>query len=119
MMPCTQEQLWQWICDHQNQTFYTASGLAFSYRLKIGRSGEPNRELIIDRRENSKSLTWSSFRAAYLAAVEKQGEILARPKALGDIRGISYIYPLFWKIGLIQVPEKLAIAMQPPEAENQ
>ena len=37
--------------------------------------------------------------------------IVKRPKALGDIRGISYIYPLFWKFGLIEVPEETAKKM--------
>ena len=29
-----------------------------------------------------------------------------RPKALGDIRGVSYIYGLFYRFGLIDVPDK-------------
>ena len=39
-------------------------------------------------------------------------EVVKRPKSLGDIRGVSYIYPLFWKFGLIRVPEKVAEKMQ-------
>ena len=29
------------------------------------------------------------------------------PKALGDIRGVSYIYPILWRFGLIRVPEAI------------
>lgn len=34
------------------------------------------------------------------------GRIVDRPKALGDIRGISYIYEIFNRFGLIEMPEK-------------
>lgn len=27
------------------------------------------------------------------------------PKSLGDIRGVSYLYPIFYQIGLIEVPD--------------
>ena len=37
--------------------------------------------------------------------------VIEKPKALGDIRGISYIYPILWRFGLIQVPEKTEKAM--------
>lgn len=30
-----------------------------------------------------------------------------RNKALGDIRGVSYIYRMFYRFGLIDVPEKV------------
>lgn len=29
------------------------------------------------------------------------------PKAIGQIFGISYVYSLFWKFGLIRVPAKV------------
>lgn len=35
----------------------------------------------------------------------KISEEVKKPKALGDIRGISYIYPILWRFGLIEVPE--------------
>ena len=28
-----------------------------------------------------------------------------RPKALGDIRGVTYIYGMFYRFGLIDVPD--------------
>lgn len=90
----------------QGYTFHTVSGLPFTYRLKVGRDGEFTKELFIDRRENSKSLSWSPVRIAFERAVEKQGTVLDRPKAIGDIRGISYIYSLLWRFRVITVPEE-------------
>ena len=101
-----EENLWNCIVMFQGYTFHTVSGLPFTYRLKAGRDGEFTKELFIDRRENSKSLSWSSVRIAFKRAVEKQGTVLDRPKAIGDIRGISYIYSLFWRFGMITVPEE-------------
>lgn len=105
----TEENLWQTIILFQNYPFYTASGLPFKYTLKIGRNGDLTKELWIDRRENSKSLAWSSVRLAFKNALKL--DEAPKPKALGDIRGVSYIYPLFWKFGIIKVPEKIAEKM--------
>ena len=60
--------------------------------------------------KNSKTLSWSSIKMAFQNCRQISG-IVKRPKALGDIRGISYIYPLFWKFGLIEVPEETAKKM--------
>lgn len=74
--------------------------------LKKGRGDEFTKELWIDRREDSKSLAWSSVMLAY-HNIGKIGEVVDRPKALGDIRGVSYIYGLFYRFGLIDVPDKV------------
>ncbi len=42
--------------------FRTYSGLPFTYEIRKGRNGQYTKELWIDRRENSKSLAWSSVR---------------------------------------------------------
>ena len=86
--------------------FKTMSGLLFTYKLKKGRGDEFTKELWIDRREDSKSLAWSSVMLAY-HNIGKIGEVVDRPKALGDIRGVSYIYGLFYRFGLIDVPDKV------------
>ena len=39
--------------------------------------------------------------------IGKIGEAVDRPKAQGDIRGVSYIYGMFYRFGLIEVPEKV------------
>lgn len=68
----TEEHLWDCIVAFQHYPFRTVTGLPFSYTLKIGRNGEYTRELFIDRRENSKSLAWSSVRMAFEKASRHQ-----------------------------------------------
>ena len=77
------------------------SGLPYSYTLKEGKHGGLTKELWVDRRENSKSLAWSSVLLAF-AGVRNGKITVKRPKELGDIRGISYIYALFLRFGLIE-----------------
>ena len=36
-----------------------------------------------------------------------KGEVVDRPKALGDIRGVTYIYGMFYRFGLINVPDEV------------
>lgn len=109
----TEEALWQAVLIFQEEQFYTISGLPFRYQLKRGRGGEYNRELIVSRRKESKTLSWSSLALAFQNALgfQKDAEI-ARPKELGDIRGISYIYPMLYRWGVIRVPEQAAEKMQ-------
>ena len=45
--------------------------------------------------------------------------MIGRPKELGDIRGISYIYPLLYRWGVIQVPEMAAEKMIGIEKETE
>ena len=99
----TEENLWQTIVAFQEYPFKTMTGLPFYYKLKIGKNGEWNKELLIDRREKSKSLAWSSI---VLALKNIKGEVVDRPKALGDIRGVTYIYGMFYRFGLINVPDE-------------
>lgn len=105
----SEEHLWACIVAFQGELLQTMSGLPYSYTLKKGKHGGLTKELWVDRRENSKSITWSSIRMAFqnvltmkegLSAEEKP--YVKRPKALGDIRGVSYIYPLFDRFGLIE-----------------
>ena len=58
---------------------------------------ELTKELWIDRRKNSKSLAWSSVLKAFEMTEGKP--VVSRPKALGDIRGVSYLYGIFYKFG--------------------
>lgn len=103
--------LWNAIIAFQNYPFFTYSGLPFSYTIKLGRNGKLNKELLINRRDKSKSLTWSSIVIALDKALNQKGNIIGRPKEIGDIRGISYIYPIFYRLGLIDVPEHIADIM--------
>ena len=101
-----EENLWKCVVAFRGYKFKTLSGLPFTYKLKKGRGDEFTKELWIDRREDSKSLAWSSVLLAYHNN-GKIGEVVDRPKALGDIRGVSYIYGMFYRFGLIDVPEKV------------
>ena len=101
----TEENFWGVVLAYAGVKFKTYSGVPFSYEVRNGRNGEYTKELWIDRREDSKSLAWSSVRLAY-HNIGKIGEVVDRPKALGDIRGVSYIYGLFYRFGLIDVPDK-------------
>lgn len=102
---CTEENLWKCIIVFQNYPFFTASGLPFTYKLKIGRNGEYTKELFIDWRENSKSLAWSSVKMAFETAKKKPCTVFDRPKAVADVRGVSYSYSLLWRLGAIRVAE--------------
>ena len=133
----SEEALWAAVIAFQGYKFRTYSGLVFSYSLKKGRgrgnteSGVANeqdeackqaeaykqggvytKELFIDRRENSKSLAWSSVLLAF-HNIPSIGSVVDRPKALGDIRGVTYIYAMFYRFGLINVPEKAKEKMEP------
>ena len=102
----SEETLWKCVVMFRECRLKTMSGLPFSYKLKIGHDGEFTKEIWIDRRKNSKSLAWSSVLLA-LGNIRELGEVVDRPKALGDVRGVSYIYAMFYRFGLIDVPEKV------------
>lgn len=101
----TEEHLWEVVLLYAGVSFKTYSGLPFTYEIRKGRNGQYTKELWIDRRENSKSLAWSSVLLA-LGNIKKVGEVVERPKALGDIRGVTYIYGMFYRFGLINVPDE-------------
>lgn len=75
------------------------------------------KELFIDRRENSKSLAWSSVLLAF-HNIPSIGSVVDRPKALGDIRGVTYIYAMFYRFGLIDAPQKAKEKMEPVRKGN-
>ena len=108
----TEETFWGVVLAYAGVKFKTYSGLPFSYEIKKGRNGEYTKELWIDRREKSKSLAWSSI---VLALGNIKGEVVERPKALGDIRGVTYIYGMFYRFGLINVPDEVKEKMGHPK----
>ena len=107
----TEENFWGVVVAYAGVKFKTYSGLPFSYEIKKGRNGGYTKELWIDRREKSKSLAWSSVLLA-LGNIKEIGAVVDRPKALGDIRGVTYIYGLFYRFGLINVPETVKEKMK-------
>ena len=108
----TEENFWGVVLAYAGVKFKTYSGLPFTYEIKKGRNGEYTKELWIDRREKSKSLAWSSI---VLALGNIKGEVVERPKALGDIRGVTYIYGMFYRFGLIDVPDEVKEKMGHPK----
>ena len=106
--------LWAGVLAYQNQTFYTLSGLEFSYTVKHKKNGDYSGELLISRKETSKTSVMLAFHkvlaemkfkeingAAYLLPPEYRG-----PKSIGQIFGISYIFSMFQEFGLIRTNEK-------------
>ena len=110
----TEEHLWEGVLLYSGVRFKTYSGLPFTYEIRKGRNGQYTKELWIDRRENSKSLAWSSVLLA-LRNIKRVGEVVDRPKALGDIRGVTYIYGMFYRFGLIDVPDGVKEKMGHPK----
>lgn len=110
----TEENFWGVVVAYAGVKFKTYSGLPFSYEVRKGRNGEYTKELWIDRREKSKSQAWSSVLLA-LRNIKKVGEVVDRPKALGDIRGVTYIYGMFYRFGLIDVPDEVKEKMGYPK----
>ena len=108
----TEEHLWDVILIYSGVRFKTYSGLPFTYEVRKGRNGEYTKELWIDRREKSKSLAWSSI---VLALGNIKEKVVDRPKALGDIRGVTYIYGMFYRFGLIDVPDDAKEKMGHPK----
>ena len=102
----TEEHLWEVVLLYSGVRFKTYSGLPFTYEIRKGRNGQYTKELWIDRRENSKSLAWSSVLLA-LNNIKEVGAVVDRPKTLGDIRGVTYIYGMFYRFGLIDMPDKV------------
>ena len=117
----TQEELdvllWDAVVAYQNQPLRTLSGLEFSYTVKHKKNGEYSGELLVSRKETSKTLTRSSVLLAFhkiLEATEVTAEgdeasfqppAYRGPKAIGQICGISYIFSLFLEFGLIRLQE--------------
>lgn len=97
------EELWACIILFAGYTFKTVTGLKYTYTVNGG-------ELFISRKE--KSVTRASVEKAYNNIVNNKLHMYNRPKDLGDIFGISYIYPLFYRFGLIDVPEKVKVKMK-------
>ena len=111
----TEENFWGVIVAYAGVRFKTYSGLPFTYEVRKGRNGEYTKELWIDRREKSKSLAWSSI---ILALGNIKEKVVDRPKALGDIRGVTYIYGMFYRFGLIDVPDKVKEKMKKNDRSN-
>lgn len=86
-----EENLWNAIILFQGYPFRTVSGLPFSYTIKIGKNGQLTKELLINRRENSKSLTWSSICLAYKKSTTYRWSCCPAQKAWRYQRNLLYL----------------------------
>lgn len=119
-----EDALWQAVIAYQGCLLYTSSGLPFRYEVKRNRAGAYSGELVVSRKEGSKTLTRSSVMLAFRRVEkkigienikEKDGSPASAivppkykgPKAIGQIFGISYVYSLFWRLGLIKAPAQI------------
>ena len=85
----TEDDVWDALCQLQNQTFRTTKGLEYTYTIK-------GYEMFVNRKE--KSITRSSVDIAFRKALEL-GRIVTGPKKLG-VFGASYLYPIFLEMGI-------------------
>lgn len=127
-----EDALWKAVITYQDYPFYTSSGLPFSYKVKRKKNGEYSGELIVSRKEESKTLTRSSVMLAFQTVLKEitvmdteensakgfSPPMYKGPKAIGQIFGISYVYSLFWKMGLIKVPEKIEEKLKGKEEKS-
>lgn len=95
------ENLWAAVMAFAGVPLKTMKGLDFTYSLKMGRNGTYTDEIFVDRKEKSKSITKSSILLAYHRALELNGMVKG-PKKLGQIFGISYIYSILMRFGVIK-----------------
>ncbi|MCR4907641.1 MAG: hypothetical protein K5985_02355 [Lachnospiraceae bacterium] len=106
------ELLWEALKLYQGHIFTTAGrrwgntvapGVEFSYTIKISsRTGKPTEELLISRKEQSKTITRSTVDMAYGNAreVQRQEGFVKGPKRL-KVFGASYLYAIFKEWGII------------------
>ena len=102
------EPLWNCIRLYQNYSFTTSGrgktpGLPFTYTIKTGRGGAMTEEMVVDRKEKSKTITRSTVELAVKNAISVQKEegIVRGPKKLKTF-GSSYLYGIFTAWGIIR-----------------
>jgi hypothetical protein len=86
-----EQLLWEALLLFQNECFYTAKNLEFTYIIK-------GKEIFFSRKE--KSITRSTVMIALRKALELN-RIVSGPKKLGCF-GASYLYPVFLELGIIK-----------------
>ena len=90
------DALWQCIELFEGYLFHTAKGYKYKYIVK-------GREIFVDRKEASKSITRSTVELAYRNGMQlmKTVGIVTGPKKLGTF-GASYLYPMLIRFGVIR-----------------
>lgn len=101
------DALWNCVVLYQGYPFITSGrggkgAVKFRYSLKVSsRTGEKTEEIIIDRKEHSKSITRSTIELAFINAMKEQeiAGFVKGPKKMGCF-GASYLCAMFlqWEI---------------------
>ncbi len=104
--------LWEALEASQGREFTTSGrgkgenkrpGVSFTYGIKVSnRTGNPTYELLISRKEHSKTITRSTVEMAFENAMQVQKEegYVKGPKRL-KVFGASYLYAIFLSWGII------------------
>lgn len=93
-----EQQLWETLILHQNETFFTTKGLEYTYSIK-------GNEIFCTRKE--KSITRATVDIAWKKVEEMKADqgtmvpVVTGPKKLGCF-GASYLYPVLVRIGWIR-----------------
>ena len=104
------EALWDALVICQGESFTTSgrgdkrAGVDFTYKIKISnKTGMPTDELVVSRKEQSKTITRSTVNMAYenAVAVQKEEGFVKGPKRL-KVFGASYLYAIFVAWGMIK-----------------
>ena len=103
------ESIWAQIISLEGQSFRTARGLEYTYRIKRSKDGFLLGEILFERKE--KSVTRATLLLAYqnAVAVQQTEGCVSGPKKL-VVFGASYLYPIFLHLG---------ICSRRPEVDNQ
>ena len=87
--------LWNQLVSLQGTTFQTSKGMEFTYTIRGG-------EMFVERKE--KSITMSTIFLSFhrVQELQQEGKLITGPKKIGTF-GASYLYPIFIKLGIIQL----------------
>lgn len=94
-MEITVRQLWNVIIAHEGETFYTASGLPFTYEIRGG-------EFFADRKK--KSITRATFEKAFEKIQLDFKQEIVGPKTL-NVFGAPYVWAVFAQLGIVDAQE--------------
>ena len=89
----TEELIWNAVSAFQQEKFYTAKGLQFTYEVK-------GNEMFVDRKDKSITRATVCVAVETAMALRRTGIAISGPKNLGTF-GASYLYPVFLKLGII------------------
>ena len=113
--------LWHAVVQYQHYPFHTSSGKLFDYIIKRKKNAACSEMLVISYEGENKLLPKRSVLRVFhnvLDAIEYKKKVnvnvsskesiiptYAEPEEMGRIFGVSYIYSMFWKFGVIRVPD--------------